>query len=265
VIRDVAVAEGATVRVFDRGSDRAVVFLHGFALDHREWDEEAAALADRHRIVTYDLRAHGGSSPVHEPFSQIDELAAVLDALEIERATLVGLSAGARIALDLALSQPSRVEALILASPTVGGRPPSWPMPWFGAIIEAVRAGDFEQAAGLFADSPLMKSFGGASAAARVKRLVLDNAALWRSRGDLERPLEPPAYGRLDELRLPVLTVAGALDPSDSPAVAREIAETVADAELLVLDGAGHLVDFDAPDAFLAAVERFLERTAPVP
>jgi len=263
--RDVAVADDATLRVYQRGTGGAVVLLHGFALDHREWDEEAAALAERYRVVTYDLRAHGDSSPVHDLFSHLDELAAVLDALKIERATLIGLSAGARIALDFALSRPHRVEALILASPAISGRPPSWPMPWFGAIIEAVRAGDFAGAAGRFAESPLMECFSGPDSAAEVRRMVLDNTALWRSRGDLERPLEPSAYGRLDEVHVPVLAIAGALDPSDSPAVAREIAQRVANAELLVLENAGHLVDFDAPDAFLSAADRFLERLGTLP
>ena len=181
----------------------------------------------------------------------------MLDALDVERATLVGLSSGAEIALDFTLAHPARVEGLVLASPGVSGWTPRRPMTWFEPIIAAVRGGEVERAAELFADSPLMTCHG--SSAARVRSMVLDNVKLWRSRGDLQRPLSPPAYGRLSEVQVPALLLSGAHDPSDAPAVAAELVAKLPHARRIEFPRAGHLLDCDEPLHFLSTIQGFLK------
>src|SRR6185436_406705 len=123
-----------------RGSGPAVVLLTGSNLDRRMWDREAAWLSKNYRVVRYDLRAHGESDTATKPFSHLDDLTLLLDELAIPKATLIGLSAGAFIALDAALDIPNRVERIVLAGPGVygytGKNPPSFP-PEMSAAIQA--------------------------------------------------------------------------------------------------------------------------------
>ena len=180
--------------------------------DHREWDDEAAALAASHRVVTYDLRAHGASSPALEPFSRVDELEAVLDALDVERATLIGLSSGAEIALDFTLAHPARVEGLVLS---LAG----------GERLDPTAPDDLVRA-----DHRRGARRRGRTRRRAVRRLALD---------DLPRLVPPPGYGPwcwttrssgaaaaicsapsrrpptagFAEVRVPALLLSGAHDP----------------------------------------------------
>ncbi|MBK9709902.1 MAG: alpha/beta fold hydrolase [Kouleothrix sp.] len=94
-----------------------VVLTHGAALDHRMFDPQVAALAREYRVLTWDVRGHGGSRPNEGAFSiglAADDLAAILDKLGAASALLVGHSMGGMISQELAFRQPERVAALAL-------------------------------------------------------------------------------------------------------------------------------------------------------
>src|SRR5690349_12453820 len=107
----IAVADGE-LYYEDAGDGPAVVLLHGGLLDCRMWDDQFEVLAATHRVIRIDVRSHGRSSSAAGDFRHDDDLAAVLDTLGVERAALVGLSMGGRIAFDFAVSRPQRVWAL---------------------------------------------------------------------------------------------------------------------------------------------------------
>jgi pimeloyl-ACP methyl ester carboxylesterase len=86
-----------------QGEGPVVVLITGSNLDRRMWSREAAWLRSTRMVVRYDLRAHGASETATMPFSHVDDLLTVLDEIGVNRATLVGLSAGSTIALDAAL------------------------------------------------------------------------------------------------------------------------------------------------------------------
>jgi pimeloyl-ACP methyl ester carboxylesterase len=94
-----------------------VVFTHGLAASGHTWEAQVAALAPRHRVLTWDLRGHGRSAPRPEPCSIADlaaDLAAVLDAAGVARAVVVGHSAGGVVAMRFALDHPQRLAGLVL-------------------------------------------------------------------------------------------------------------------------------------------------------
>jgi pimeloyl-ACP methyl ester carboxylesterase len=104
-----------------RGEGPPVVLLHGGMLDMHMWDAETALLERSHRVIRFDARGHGLSSTRdgdHRPAQDVRDL---LDRLGVERAPLVGLSLGARVAADRAVTDPERVTALLLASPGISG------------------------------------------------------------------------------------------------------------------------------------------------
>src|SRR5689334_4991292 len=92
----------------EAGSGRPVVLLHGGGLDHRSWDDQVGPLAAAgHRVITPDARGHGRSPAPAVPYRHCDEVAALLRALDTGPVTLVGLSFGAGVAVDVALEHPS--------------------------------------------------------------------------------------------------------------------------------------------------------------
>lgn len=95
------------------GAGQAVVFVHGFTLDTRMWDDQWTVFGERGRVVRYDLRGFGRSEAEPVPYSDLDDLLALLNFLDIERAHLVGLSMGGMVLVHFTLAHPRRVHGLV--------------------------------------------------------------------------------------------------------------------------------------------------------
>ena len=235
-----------------------MVLIHAFSVDRRMWAPQVAALEGRFRVIRYDLRGHGESAPPAVPYATHEDLRSVLDALGVERATLIGLSAGAEIATDFALVHPERVRRLVLASPGLGGYVPSTPMTWAQPVFEAAGAGDAERAARLWTATPLMTLHSDRSAAKAVSDLVMSNVRLWSFKTNPVQPLDPPAIKRLADVKCPVLVIVGEQDLPHIKDVARLLVEGIPGARQVSIPAAGHLVNLDASAAFNLAVGDFL-------
>jgi pimeloyl-ACP methyl ester carboxylesterase len=109
-----------------------LVLIPETGTDRRVWRDQVAAFAEHYRVVRYDLRGWGRSPRRMGVYRHAEDLAGLLDGLDIGRVALVGLYSGAEIALDLALERPERVAALILVEPLLSGwiltheRPPEF-------------------------------------------------------------------------------------------------------------------------------------------
>ncbi len=113
--------EGGFIGYDVQGEGDPVVLVHGGMLDRRMWDPQLDALSQSHRVVRFDLRG-GGDSPVAEsPYEPTEDIAALLDHLEIDWAAIVGISLGGAVAIDFALAHPGRVSALVLAEAGLSG------------------------------------------------------------------------------------------------------------------------------------------------
>jgi pimeloyl-ACP methyl ester carboxylesterase len=240
------------------GSGPALVLIPGSNLDRRLWDDVLAPLAEGHRVIRYDLRAHGKSADVTGPFSNVDDLAEVMDMAGVRRAALVGLSAGSTVALDFALTHPERVERLVLASPWPGGMQATERPAYLQPLIGKLRAGDVTGAAEVLAGSSVFAA--PPERAALARQMVVDNARLFRQDPAMARTLDPPAIGRLAEVTVPVLVMVGTDDGVDIHRAADTLATTIPGARRLDVPGAGHLIPFWAPDRFISALLDFLDR-----
>lgn len=240
------------------GAGEPVVLIHGFSMDRRQWEPQIAALEGRFRVIRYDLRGHGRSEPPSAPYAATDDLRSVLDALGIPRATLVGLSAGAQVATDFALAHPERVARLVLAAPGLSGYVPPSPLTWVRPVVEAAAAGEPDRAARLWAGTPIMTLLNDQSAAAMLTGLVMSNSRIWTYRTNPERPFTPPAIGRLAEIRCPVLVLVGKRDQPHIGEVAGLLVRGIAGAKLVILPGAGHILNLDAGERFNAELATFL-------
>src|SRR6266700_3805147 len=97
------VSDGGRLYWEEAGEGPPVVLIHAGLWDRRIWDEQMEPFAAAHRVVRYDLRGFGRSSPLERPFSARRDLADLLDALAIEGTALVGCSIGGGLAVDFAL------------------------------------------------------------------------------------------------------------------------------------------------------------------
>ena len=244
-----------------RGSE-AVVLVNGGSMDFRQWDETATELTGSYRVVRWDPRGWGASSQVTEPFSPVRDLAALLDHLKLSRVHLVGLSAGGGIALDFALTHPDRVGRLVLIAPAVGGW--QWSESFQKRGEELIRAGRSkdQEALGtaLLEDpwfAPGLKQRPGAEA--RLRELVKANRKTFRIPGELIEQLDPPALGRLGELRARTLVILPQLDHPDLHDIADTLQSRSAMVTVRRIPKAGHLVHLEQPREFVLAVTRFLK------
>lgn len=236
-----------------------VILIPAFSMDVRMWAAQVDLLEASARVVAYDLRGHGKSVAAMEPYSAVDDLTALMDELGVKAAHLVGLSNGARIALDFALVHPARTRSLVLASPGVSGYTGgdfSYMLP----VIEAIRRGDLDQAADLWAVTPLMHIPHDSAAAGTIRRISRDNRSIWSHGTNPERELSPPAISRLGDVRIPALVVSGDSDLQDLQRLADIVARTIPGAQHIVLRRAGHMVNLAASQEFNDAILAFLRR-----
>jgi 3-oxoadipate enol-lactonase len=249
------------------GSGPAVLLMHAGITDRRMWDPQWRALTERFHTIRYDARGFGASADPARPYTLHGDALDVLDALEIERAAVVGSSMGGGAALDMALAVPHRVSALVTANATPSG--------WHHTrdIIrqwEAVDAALERQGADAANELEMKMWLDGPHrpsdqvdrdvrrAVGMVNRVLLERQATFAVEPG---ELVPPAIDRLGDLRCPSLVVTSELDQPSVLAGAFELARQTG-ADHVEIAGAAHLPNLERPREFLVAILPFLERTA---
>jgi pimeloyl-ACP methyl ester carboxylesterase len=264
--RDAGFAEVNGTRLYYEaaGSGEPVVLVHAFTLDTRMWDDQFEVLARDYRVIRYDARGFGKSAPpkAGEPYSNADDLAALLDHLDARRAHVVGLSMGGRFALDYAVTYPDRPRSLVVVDGVVGGW--QWSREWVAAyapIVEAGRKRDVAQAKSLWLGLSL---FAPARAQpqvdARLRQMVGDYSGWHFVNQNPERALAPPALGRLGAIRAPTLVLVGERDLPDFQRMAEWLEREIPGARRAKIAGAGHMANMEAPAAVNQALGGFLGR-----
>lgn len=245
------------------GQGEAVVLLHAGVVDRRMWDEQFLALAESYRVIRYDRRGFGRSTRMAEPFSHHADLAALLAALDIEQAHLVGCSQGGEIALDFALAYPARALSLSLVSSSIGGfEPVGQPPQLLLDLIGALQQGDLDQASELAAriwlDGPQRTSDQTSTDLRERVREMARGALVNFGPDPNEQPLAPQAVTRLSQIQCPTLVVVGALDDPLMATMAEQLAAEIAGARKVVLPDAAHFPNMEQPAAFNRLAREFL-------
>jgi pimeloyl-ACP methyl ester carboxylesterase len=244
------------------GNGVPLVLVHGFPLDRTVWTAQATGLAGAARVIAPDLRGFGESPMPDGPATMYDyaaDVAALLDALSIERAVIGGVSMGGYVAFAFRRLFPGRVTALVLVDTRPGPDSP-----------EARRARDDAAA--------VARTEGVAAVAARMlpKMLAPETA---EKRPEVQRSLHalmarqsragvvaalaamrdrPDSTPDLARIAVPTLVVAGAEDALIAPSESEAMAKAIPGARLAMIAGAGHLPNWEAPNAFNDAVRAFV-------
>ena len=272
--------DGLSVHYKVAGEDEpTVVLLHGFAASVFSWRKVMDPLGDLGMVIAFDRPAFGlterpmagewGEQNPYTPEAQADLTVAVMDELGVEKAILVGHSAGGTVALLTALRYPGRVEALVLEDAAVyeSAGTPSWMGPFlrlplmdrFGPLL--VRSLTLWGEAGIRAawsdpDKITVELISGYK-----KPLQAENwdRALW----ELVLASHPLGLGQqLDEVLVPALVITGEHDRIVPARNSERLAAELPWAELVVIPDCGHVPHEERPAEFLEAVTGFLEDSA---
>ena len=266
--RDFVAVPGGRLYREECGTGPPLVLLHDGLLHSSVWDGEWAGLCRRFHVVRYDRRGFGLSDPPTSAFSPVEDLAAVLDAAKMPRASLVGCSSGAALAIDFAIHHPDRVEALILIGAVVHGMPSSVFFDERGARNNAPLAkGDVRGAAKNWSEDRFEIAGNHEAARRKVFETLAGNPQNLRYSGNLELRFKVPAVARLAEIHVPTLILDGENDIPDVHAQSGAIQAGIWGSRRDVVTGVGHLVPLEAPEDLNARISSFLEghRVAAVP
>lgn len=258
-----AAVNGTRLWVEADGAGSPLVLIHGSPLDARMWEPQIAPLAQVHRVIRYDVRGYGRSDPPATiPYRHEDDLEALLGCMEVERAAMLGLSMGGRLAVDFALAYPTRVSALILAGSSVSGYPWTDDLDAMAAATQAAIArGGVAAAQALTLEEPLLQP---SLREAEVRRALAAQVQTysgwhWLHDDPVIAP-QPPAYTRLEDVSAPTLVITGEHDQRDIHGIAAALASRIPGATSFPIPGAAHMVNLEAPDEFNDAVLAFLAR-----
>jgi 3-oxoadipate enol-lactonase len=237
-----------------------VAFSHSLACDLTMWDEQAALLRSRYRILRFDTRGHGTSEAPASAYTLdqlADDLRALLTSLHIDRIHFVGLSMGGMIGMTFALKFPGIFRSLVLCDTSSRIPPEAGPI-WEGRIRTATEQG--------------------------MEPLVAPTLQRWftepfRERhpdamqrvGDMIRATPVAGYvgcchaipridltDRLGAIKCPVQVIVGDQDVGTPVAMSEAIHKAIPGSQLVVLQDASHLSNIEQPEAFNHALDRFL-------
>jgi 2-succinyl-6-hydroxy-2,4-cyclohexadiene-1-carboxylate synthase len=235
------------------GDGPKVILLHGFTQTLRSWDTIAANLRKDFRVCTIDAPGHGRADQVHVDLPT----AALLYAATLGRGTYIGYSMGARLALHIALEQPFVVERLVLLGGTAGLA--SDQERAARRVTDDALADTIEHdGVGAFLDRWLAQPMFANVPDDRADRLQNTASGLAASLRLAGTGAQDNLWGRLSELTMPILVMAGEDDAKFTDIGCRMVEGIGRNATFATVPNAGHAAHLEQPAAFLAVVRAWL-------
>jgi pimeloyl-ACP methyl ester carboxylesterase len=261
----VSVSDGDLAYIYDGANAAparaALVFLHGWTLDHRMWRPQIGTLSNRPLVMAPDRRGFGASTAPPDLAQEPIDVVRLLDLHQVERAIIVGMSQAGRVAIDFALRFPERLAGLVLQGAPLGEVPAeeaaeAIPVAEYAALV---RAGRLAEMKARWRAHPLMRT---QNEAART--LIEDIFADYNGR-DLLAPAPPPRerVQDLSSITAPALVLTGANDTAHRRRSGAQFAAALGDARYVEIPDAGHLCNLCQPDAYADALSHFMRHVEP--
>jgi pimeloyl-ACP methyl ester carboxylesterase len=235
----------------DQDNLPTILFSHGYSATSQMWRGQLEALSGHASIIVWDMRGHGESdSPedqsLYSEEHTVQDMAAILDACEVDSAIIAGLSLGGYMSLAFNVAFPDRVEALMLFDTGPGYKNDKARQGWNRMAAER---GDQLEAKGL-----------SALGSGNEVRIAMHRSAegLARAARGMLAQVDDRIIQSLPDISVPTLVLVGEKDetflaPTDY------MAAKIPGARKVIIDGAGHAANIDQPEAFNAAVIEFIE------
>ncbi len=246
----------------DGESGDAIVLLAGFPLTRAIWDAQAKALSQRYHVIRPDLRGMGASSVPNGPYLMeilAGDVAAVLDALGIERAAIVGHSLGGFVAMAFARMYAERLSHLALVTSRLSADSPEMVNTRYTLANEMEERQSLEPVVQWYLPRMLAGETQGVLYE-RVREIM--NAIDYRGAAAMLRGMAVRDSGDdiAPDLDLPVLVVAGGRDSFVPPQAARETAAAFPDAQTVIGESSAHLPMLQEPGVVTEALRKLMER-----
>jgi len=276
-IKKVAV-KNINVALIDEGSgEETLVLIHGLGTNAKAWNQNIAALAEHFRVIALDLPGYGKSDKGYFKFSMgfhAEVIAGLLDALNIEKAVLVGHSMGGQIAMTAALNYPDKISKLVLIAPAGLERFTEGEAAWFKKAVNPTFVKETPirnidaNAKSNFYEMPDEAEF---LITERIQMRKADGFELYcyAVAKNVEAMVDGPVYERLEEIVQPTLIIFGendALIPnpylhggftSDIGAIGKE---KIPNSRLEMIPECGHLVPMEKPELTNRLIEEFIKK-----
>lgn len=253
---------GVRIAFEELGRGDAVLLLHGLGGSHDDWRLQLPEFAKRYRVIVPDLRGFGASGR-REPFTiqqHARDMLALMDALEIPDARVVGLSMGGAVAIEMSLARPGAVASLVLANTAPSFRLSSWErrrMAWLRILLASLLGvGAVARITG--------RGFFPARGQGRLRRRLIRRASetsRWVYLATLRALTRWNAEERLAAIRVPTLVLGAEFDMTTT-AEKRHWAERIHGARVVELPGSRHHSEQDSPERFNHEVLAFLRSQA---
>lgn len=256
------------INYVEEGSGFPVVFIHGLAGDHTAWTPQLEAFRANHRVVAFDNRGAGQSTQIDEPVSTEDlarDTLGLMDALQIDRAHVVGRSMGGSIGQHMALLAPERVHTLTMCASFAKLDP-------LGVrVLTNMREvlewrGDWADHARHSVPNFVSPAFYNANpqTVAQIEALIGGETRLQACYVRQNHAcLEHDTLDRLGEIACPTLILAGGSDPICSLTSTRWMQERIAQAEVVVFEASSHFFLIEESDRFMQVLGDWLAQHTP--
>ncbi|XOV81699.1 MAG: alpha/beta fold hydrolase [bacterium] len=246
---------GATIDYNTCGTGATTILLtHGYSGTQKMWDPQLKALAAAHQVITWDVIGHGASDSPTDPeryacSEVLADMAAILDAVNVDRAVIGGLSLGGYLSLAFHAAYPTRTQALILADTGPGYRNDEAREQWNKMARGRAKYFRLRGLDELDADDP---AHGGTHRSAQGLALAAEHLLV---------QYDGHVMASLPTIDVPVLVIVG---ENDTPFVqpSQYMAGKIPGAELVTLPDAGHVANIDSPELFNKSVVGFLQNLA---
>jgi pimeloyl-ACP methyl ester carboxylesterase len=245
--------DGVKLHYEVHGSGPALILTHGYSLTSAMWEGQSEALSKGHKLVLWDMRGHGRSDYPDDPAAYgealtVADIAALLDAVGADKAIVGGLSLGGYMSLAFYRAHPARVRALLIIDTGPGFKKDDARDAWNRRAHDTADRFERDGLAAL-------------TTASRERSTVSHRnaAGLARAARGMLTQRDARVIEHLPAIRVPTLVVVGA---DDTPFLAASdyMAAKIPGATKVVVPAAGHAVNIDQPQAFIAAVLPFLDR-----
>lgn len=249
----------------DHGAGEPLILIQGLSYATPMWHWQVSELKRQFRVIIFDNRGSGRSAKPDLPYSIrmfADDAVGLMDGLEIERASILGISMGGLIAQEVALTYPERVTHLILCATLYGGAS--------ALPVSSETLGYLSQYQEVVSDEVCRFEIGYGTAPGFCERHPERVAMLI----EFKKQTRPPRFAyfrqlwsaagyvsedRLPNLRIPTLILSGKLDRIIPPENSERLQKLIPKAELKVIEGAGHHLHIEVPEEFNQAVVQFLK------
>jgi 2-hydroxymuconate-semialdehyde hydrolase len=242
------------IHYIDVGEGAPVLLMHGSGRSIADWQEGAIQrLALRHRVIAFDYFGNGFSerngSFTYGYDLWVNEAVELLAALKIPHVTVIGHSVGGALACILAADHPDLVDHVVTIGTGMTIEPQQF-LPIVPGIGEIMMAN-----AGSFGETYSVQNRATLEAAYRIKGTRAAVLSYMRRQATVDGLRL--VWGTFEDVKVPVLHISGSRDAHIPPDIARDLAQRT-HGRFVSIEGVGHMVQIEAPDRFVEAVERFL-------